>query len=53
MLLQSYFVMSRFVIKNVKIVVPQLLLDIFKFNAEKSVGLYTIDVRLSFKIRVR
>ena len=45
--------MSRFVIKNVKIVVALALLDIFKFNAEKSVGLYTIDVRLSFKIRVR
>lgn len=30
-----------------------VLLDIFKFNAEKSVGLYTIDARLSFKIRLR
>lgn len=53
MLFRSYFVMSRFVIKNVKIVVPLVLLEIFKFNAEKSVGLNTIDVRVSFKIRMR
>jgi len=35
------------------IVVSLVLLDVSKFNAEKSVGFYSIDVLLSFKICLR